>query len=136
MNMKKLMAFVMVMVLILASMVMAEKPVTGEVTFDTGSKVHLDGQIIIGGTVLTATAAELNANIGTKTATAVTNAVLTLSPAAITATAAITRQTYVPAFILADGTTNTIAQMTNATAVVTVANGGVVITNVTITLSR
>lgn len=137
MNMKKLMAFAMVMVLILVSMVMAEKPVTGEVTFDTGSKVHFDGEVFLGGTEITATAAEINDNVGSKGPLAITNAVLTLSPAAITATAVITKQTVIPPFIMDDGSTNTtIAVMTNATAAITVANGGVVITNVVITLSR
>ena len=92
----------------------------------------------IGGTKVEATAAQLSAAAGGSitNGTVVTNAVLTLSPAAITATSAITRQTFVPPFILSDGTTNAIAIMTNATAAVTVMNGGVVITNVVITLTR
>lgn len=61
--------------------------------------------------------------------------VLTLRPAAITATAAVTKQTTIPDWLNANGSTNTtIAVMTNATVAVTVVNGGVVLTNITIAL--
>lgn len=69
-------------------------------------------------------------------ATSVTNATLTQQKADITATAAVTKQTYVPTFLLADGTTNTTAIVTNATVAVTVVNGSVVVTNVSINLIR
>lgn len=63
---------------------------------------------------------------------AVTNATLTLSPAAITATAAIQGVTY--SVIDAAGATNSMVSPTNI--VVTIVNGGVVVTNVTITLQK
>lgn len=63
-----------------------------------------------------------------------TNATITKSSAAITATAAVTKQTFVPAFMLADGTTNTVAIMTNATAAITIVNGASVVTNIVLTI--
>ena len=104
----------------------------------TGPDFDSGNVFSIGGTKVTATADQLTAAAaGSVTnGTVVTNAVLTLRSAAITATAAVTRQVYTPAFMLADGTTNAIPQMTNATVAVTVVNGGVVLTNVIVTLSR
>jgi uncharacterized membrane protein len=83
------------------------------------------GSLAIDGVKYTGTAAQLNAAAGGVS----TNATVTKSVAAITATAAVTRQTFVPALSMADGTTNTVAFMTNATVAVTVVNGGVVLTN-------
>jgi hypothetical protein len=66
---------------------------------------------------------------------AVTNATaattITKQNAAITATAVFTPQTYVIPAILADGTTNTVASVTNGTIAVTIVNGTVVMTNAT-----
>jgi hypothetical protein len=68
--------------------------------------------------------------------TAVTNAVLTQSKAAVTATAVVTPQTKTIEYMSADGSTNTLAVCTNATVAVTVVNGGTVCTNVAVTLTR
>jgi hypothetical protein len=65
-------------------------------------------------------------------ATAVTNATLTQSKAAITATAAIQGITY--SVIDSAGATNNMVSPTNI--VITVINGGAVCTNVTVTLTR
>ena len=65
-------------------------------------------------------------------ATAVTNATLTQSKAAITATAAIQGITY--SVIDSVGATNSMVSPTNI--VITVINGGAVCTNVTVTLTR
>lgn len=66
-----------------------------------------------------------------------TNAAVANQAAAVTATGTVTiaKQTYVVPAILADGTTNSIAVVTNATAtvVVNVLNGAVVVTNVVLT---
>lgn len=66
---------------------------------------------------------------------AVTNATITQQKAVITATAAVTPQTYVIPAILADGTTNTVASMTNGTVAITVLNGSTVVTNISINLN-
>jgi len=69
-------------------------------------------------------------------ATAVTNAtaatVITPKPGAtVTATAVVTPLTFVPAFIMADGTTNTTAIATNATVAITIVGGAGLLTNAT-----
>lgn len=62
-------------------------------------------------------------------ATVTGTSAITAQRAAVTATAVLTPQTYVIPAILADGTTNTVASMTNGTIVVTVVNGANVMTN-------
>lgn len=80
-------------------------------------------------------AAVTNASVTAQTATKA--ATVTTQTATVSVT--VTPQTYVPTFLKADGTTNTVAIMTNATASftgltnVTVSTAGVT-TNVTITL--
>lgn len=107
------------------------------------AKVPASG-LYIGGTAVTATAAQLNA-IGSKGTTGVTNVTAqtatvsaTVTPqagATVTATAVVTPQTFVPTYILADGTTNDVAIVTNATVAVTIANGAGLLTNVTATVA-
>jgi hypothetical protein len=77
-----------------------------------------------------------SARVSVLEATAVTNAVLTQSKAAVTATAVVTPQTKTIEYMSADGSTNTLAVCTNATVAVTVVNGGTVCTNVAVTLTR
>jgi hypothetical protein len=77
-----------------------------------------------------------SARVSVLEATAVTNATLTQSKAAVTATAVVTPQTKTIEYMSADGSTNTLAVCTNATVAVTVVNGGTVCTNVAVTLTR
>lgn len=58
-----------------------------------------------------------------------------LSRAVVTATAVVTPLTKTIEYMSADGSTNTLAVCTNATVAVTVVNGGLVVTNVTASLS-
>lgn len=97
-------------------------------TIDTGL-----GTFKIGGTTVTATAAQLNA-VSDKGTTGITNVVPVTAAITATGTVSITKQTYVLPAILADGTTNGVAIVTNATATATinVLNGGVVVTNLTL----
>jgi len=75
---------------------------------------------------LTATPAQLNAAVG-----AIHNVTATQSKAAVTATAAIQGVTY--SVIDADGATNSMVSPTNI--VVTVVNGGAVVTNISLTVT-
>ena len=82
--------------------------------------------------------ARLDADLATLAAgvgiNAVTNGSIAISRAVVTATAVVTPQTFVPALSMVDGTTNTVAFMTNGTVAVTVVNGGLVVTNIVLTL--
>ena len=97
---------------------------------------NFEGDVYLKGVKLTATAADLNGGLGAKSTTAVTNVVLTTRPAAITATAAVTPQTVSITNVYPAGTTNVYAVCTNASVAVTVVNGGVVLTNATISISQ
>ena len=98
----------------------------------TGPDFDAANVFSIGGTKVTATAAQLNA----ATSVGVTNATLTQSKAAITATASVaTWTTNIITYL--DATTNA-ASSTNvipATMTVTVVNGGAVCTNASINLN-
>ena len=97
---------------------------------------NFEGDVYLKGEKITASAAEINAGTGAKSVTGVTNVVLTIRPAAITATAVVTPQTTSITNVYPAGTTNVYAVCTNATVAVTVVNGGVVLTNATIAISR
>lgn len=95
------------------------------------SGLTIGGTVPVSGvTAQTATkAATVTPQAGaTVTATAV---VTPQAGATVTATAVVTPQTFVPTYILADGTTNEVAIVTNATVAVTVANGAGFLTNAT-----
>lgn len=120
-NTKKLIAGMLMMVLMVAMSAFAEKPVTGEVTFDSGSIVHLDGTVFIKGTkVLTNVVVQ----------TAAIPALVTNQTAAITATAAV--QGVLLDLLGVDGSTNSVLNPTNV--VVTVLNGDAVVTNLSVTV--
>lgn len=124
------------MILALAGSVYAAQQTLGT---QDATKTGLSGMIVKINAMMTEIYGGLTTNgvtrLETLESTVVTNATLTKSAAAITATAAVTPVTFVPSFILADGTTNAVAIMTNATVAVTVVNGGAVLTNIVINLN-
>jgi hypothetical protein len=89
-------------------------------------------KLFIGGTAVTATATQLN--------NAASGATVTQSKAAITATAVVTAQTaaiYDSAGVACTNAAGAaVAVITNATVAVTVVNGGSVVTNIAVSLTK
>ena len=94
-------------------------------TSDAARVTALEATAVTNATAATAITPQAGATV---TATAV---VTPQAGATVTATAVFTPVGYVPQFIMADGTTNTVSFPTNGTIVVTVANGAGLLTNAT-----